>query len=295
MEFEGGIFVISKRLVRLLLPCTACRRWRSPRSCEKKRNLFLPLCLELSKFSFTFLSQREPSCGKTFCQRQAVLKTLFGLCAFDAPADQAVEDFITSSRISHCILLRWELMTILKSWPRIKQDYALNLSILLRAGKENNSYSPSNGEWSGKNSNLKSGVSLGARIVVFGLALAVALVTGRKFFVTGHQRGWESRMQPHWRHNTHLSFYESVWLGLHTKVGGSSLLKLNITQRPIANKYCEGKVKRTLKRELKVLEIVKREANKMGVANFMVAVWLNWLNTFFSNTYRFIYFFFFFY
>ena len=38
--------------------------------------------------------------------------------------------------------------------------------------------------------------------------------------------------------------------------------KLNISERPIAKKYCEGKVKRTLKRELKVLEIVKREANE---------------------------------
>ena len=34
-----------------------------------------------------------------------------------------------------------------------------------------------------------------------------------------------------------------------------------MTGKPIAKKYCEGKVKRTLKRELKVLEIVKREAN----------------------------------
>jgi hypothetical protein len=31
-------------------------------------------------------------------------------------------------------------------------------------------------------------------------------------------------------------------------------------RRPIAKKYCEGKVKRTLKRELKELEIVEREA-----------------------------------
>ena len=38
-------------------------------------------------------------------------------------------------------------------------------------------------------------------------------------------------------------------------------LKLNIAKRPIAKKYCEGKVKRTLKKELKVLEIVKRELN----------------------------------
>ena len=44
------------------------------------------------------------------------------------------------------------------------------------------------------------------------------------------------------------------------KVGGKFHLKLNTGERPIANKYREGKMKRTLKRELKVLEIVKREA-----------------------------------
>ena len=43
-------------------------------------------------------------------------------------------------------------------------------------------------------------------------------------------------------------------------MGGKFLLKLNIGRRPIANKYREGKMKRTLKRELKVLEIAKREA-----------------------------------
>jgi len=37
-------------------------------------------------------------------------------------------------------------------------------------------------------------------------------------------------------------------------------LKLNTGERPIANKYREGKMKRTLKRELKVLEIAEREA-----------------------------------
>ena len=40
-------------------------------------------------------------------------------------------------------------------------------------------------------------------------------------------------------------------------MGGNILLKLNIRWRPIANKYREGKMKRTLKRELKVLETVK--------------------------------------
>ena len=56
-------------------------------------------------------------------------------------------------------------------------------------------------------------------------------------------------------------FKESRSLGLERKLGGKLHLKLNIGSRPIANKYHEGKVKRTLKRELKVPEIAEREAN----------------------------------
>ena len=50
---------------------------------------------------------------------------------------------------------------------------------------------------------------------------------------------------------------ESSCLGVQLYVGGKFLLKLNTGARPIANKYREGKMKRTLKRELKVLETVK--------------------------------------
>ncbi len=45
-------------------------------------------------------------------------------------------------------------------------------------------------------------------------------------------------------------------------MGGKLHLKLNTVSRPIANKYREGKVKRTLERELKVPEIARREANE---------------------------------
>ena len=45
-------------------------------------------------------------------------------------------------------------------------------------------------------------------------------------------------------------------------MGGDIHLKLNIDPRPIENKYREGKVKRTLERELKVSEIAEREANE---------------------------------
>ena len=45
-------------------------------------------------------------------------------------------------------------------------------------------------------------------------------------------------------------------------MGGNLLLRLNIDPRPIANKYGDAKVKRTLERELKVSEIAKREENE---------------------------------
>jgi hypothetical protein len=49
-------------------------------------------------------------------------------------------------------------------------------------------------------------------------------------------------------------------------VGGKCHPMLNIDGRPIANKYREGKMKRTLKRELKVPEIAGREANCIVLA-----------------------------
>ena len=46
------------------------------------------------------------------------------------------------------------------------------------------------------------------------------------------------------------TFKESGCLGMQPKMGGKYHLKLNNGERPIANKYREGKMKRTLKREL---------------------------------------------
>ena len=42
---------------------------------------------------------------------------------------------------------------------------------------------------------------------------------------------------------------ESGCLGLQPKEGGILHLRLNSGKRPIAHKYCEGKMKSTLKRE----------------------------------------------
>ena len=57
------------------------------------------------------------------------------------------------------------------------------------------------------------------------------------------------------------AFHESRSLELERKAGGNFHPRLLISVKPIANKYHEGKMKRTLERELKVPEIAEREAN----------------------------------
>ena len=52
---------------------------------------------------------------------------------------------------------------------------------------------------------------------------------------------------------------ESCTLILVHQVGDKLLLRLNICGKPIANKYCEGKMKSTLKRELKDLKSLRRK------------------------------------
>ena len=54
---------------------------------------------------------------------------------------------------------------------------------------------------------------------------------------------------------------------MERKAGGKFHPKLNICLRPIANKYHEGKMKRTLKRELKVLALAERKADEISFAS----------------------------
>ena len=76
-------------------------------------------------------------------------------------------------------------------WPQIRQDYPLNLSILISGGKETNKDSPSNGEWSGISSNLKSPLLATANCSLekrFQDGWSVLRLLG-----TAHRRGWQSR------------------------------------------------------------------------------------------------------
>ena len=59
-------------------------------------------------------------------------------------------------------------------------------------------------------------------------------------------------------------------------MGGKFHLKLNIGSRPIANKYHEGKMKRTLERELKVPELAERELNGISENVVGLCVHFSW-------------------
>jgi len=65
-------------------------------------------------------------------------------------------------------------------------------------------------------------------------------------------------------------FQESGCLGMQPKMGGKFHLKLNTGTRPIANKYREGKMKSTLKRESKAREAVKMETIKVSSAGLAI-------------------------
>ena len=57
-------------------------------------------------------------------------------------------------------------------------------------------------------------------------------------------------------------------------MGGKFHIKINMSLRPVANKYLEGKMKRTLKRELKVCEIAEVEVN--GVKYYLARLLHEW-------------------
>ena len=63
------------------------------------------------------------------------------------------------------------------------------------------------------------------------------------------QRGWEACMVVVWLWVEHSLESSCLWVQL--KAGGKLHLRLNMATRPIVNKYREGKLKRTLKREFK--------------------------------------------
>ena len=139
--------------------------------------------------------------------------------------------------------------------PQIKQGYPLNLSILISGGKETNKDSLSNGERNGKSPNLKS-LAQRQRVVIWRNQVPCSICLAKVCWNAaaprrsslGH-RGWKSRFASPQTELLCPFFKESDCLGMQSKTGGKFHPRLNISKRPIANKYREGKMKRTLKRE----------------------------------------------
>lgn len=91
------------------------------------------------------------------CHGSAPLKCISG-----AACNLAIGVINISVPSGVCLVVVWLPTRSVKtlnwiSWPQIRWDYPLNLSISISGGKETNKDSLSNCEWSGKSSNLKSG------------------------------------------------------------------------------------------------------------------------------------------
>ena len=129
--------------------------------------------------------------------------------------------------------------------PQIRQGYPLNLSISISGGKETNQDSLSNGERNGKSPTCKSPAC--RRIVVYRSISCCQLGPSvlERAVREGENPVGRVLVTPR------SAFPESGCLRMQPKFGGKSHLRLNTDTRPIANKYREGKMKRTLKRELK--------------------------------------------
>ena len=140
------------------------------------------------------------------------------------------------------------------TWHQIRHDYPLNLSILISGGKEINRDAPSNGEWR-EQSPIWIWVSDSEMWIEMG-------GTGERHVLSDLERSTEVGDSPMWSCLILPPLVKSraAWeYSLNT--GGKFHPRLNITEKPIADKYCEGKVKRTLKRESKALEIAGGEPN----------------------------------
>jgi len=153
--------------------------------------------------------------------------------------------------------LRWRVynLNILTS---ILIDYLLNLSILLSRGNERNFDFNSTGEgiWT-----VQSRMNLDLKVK--DMYLSKGWTVYRIYYLLSYlnrkvvYKKWKACK---WRFIFVILRQESppsrlVW-DCKLNPGGRCLLNIIITEIPIENKYCEGKVKRPLKREWKEREIV---------------------------------------
>ncbi|KAG2267177.1 hypothetical protein Bca52824_074256 [Brassica carinata] len=129
--------------------------------------------------------------------------------------------------------------------PQVRRDHPLSLSISISGGKTNKDSLSSGGER--EEPSLKIG------------RLGVGVVWKRPQRRTGPsslERGAREGESPSCRTlSHHEALSESGCLGMQPQSGGKFRQRLNMGERPIANKYREVKMKRTLKRVKECLKL----------------------------------------
>ena len=165
------------------------------------------------------------------------------------PAGEGRDSARQKASTTHLVPRRGKALQIR---PRVRGDYPPNLSILLSGGKETNRDSPSKCDRTGRS----PACSLEPP---FPGARGMPRSGGSPSRVPAQLSPLERGHYP-WRVRGPYALPPGPWNGpsvesgclkLQPKAGGKLHLRLNITTSPIANKYREGKLKRTLKREFK--------------------------------------------
>jgi hypothetical protein len=138
--------------------------------------------------------------------------------------------------------------------PQIRRDYPPDLSILISGGKENNRDSPSSGERTGKspppNPAARFRVAARMGVVAYGPASLPGRTRRSKSPLNGAMaRRWCQASRGRRSVPGSDRAFESGCLRVQPEAGGKLHLRLNTATRPIVDKYREGKLKRTLKRE----------------------------------------------
>ena len=165
------------------------------------------------------------------------------------PAGEGRDSACNTASTTHPVPRRGKALQIR---PRVRGDYPPNLSILLSGGKETNRDSPSKCDRTGRS----PACSLEPP---FPGARGMPRSGGSPSRVPAQLSPLERGHYP-WRVRGPYALPPGPWNGpsvesgclkLQPKAGGKLHLRLNTTTSPIANKYREGKLKRTLKREFK--------------------------------------------
>ena len=145
----------SKFWTQLALPCEACLL----ECLFYPHRTYIIVCfrrrLSMGIFSIPIVMLRWNTISLVGSSR---LKTWPGICQLSLTTEEETTHSVTwfYTKFFPRTKQKHTLSSSFGIGPPIRQDYPLNLSILISGGKETNQDSPSNCEWSGRSSDWKS-------------------------------------------------------------------------------------------------------------------------------------------